>query len=286
MSSSMEPVIKTGSVIVTKYVHPSTLNTGDIITFVNPVSKEREYVTHRIMAAEDENGFIRITTKGDNNKSSDSWILAGGGVVGKVVSQTPYAGYALSFIKSKVGIIVFILLPALFIIFDEGKFLLTYFIRKKSPSSPVTIIFFISLVFLSSFLVRKSYASLTDSVKLTHNFFAVSETDNGDDHNHCDGSIHASNRNTGFGSINKSIIKKKCKNEITINNWANVINNIFVMTSTGGNSVSSNTGEASSSAVISGDASASATVTTTMNSATFVQSVEASQSVSASSSPE
>lgn len=117
-SSSMEPTIDTGSLIITRYVHPHTLQRGDTITFIPP-TRDREFVTHRIIGKYDEKNLFTFKTKGDNNKNEDPWILAEGGIVGKVFYSMPHLGFLLSFIKSKIGIIFLVLLPAVYIIIDE-----------------------------------------------------------------------------------------------------------------------------------------------------------------------
>jgi signal peptidase len=117
-SSSMEPAIATGSLIVTHYVHPTQLQKEEIITFIAP-TKDREFVTHRITSVSHKQDLSVFKTKGDNNKSEDSWMLAGGAVVGKVTMTIPYLGFIVAFIKSKIGILLLILLPALYIIVDE-----------------------------------------------------------------------------------------------------------------------------------------------------------------------
>jgi signal peptidase I len=117
-SSSMEPRIGTGSLIVTHYIHPTQLQKEDTITFIAP-TKDREFVTHRITSASHKQNLSIFKTKGDNNTSEDTWTLAGGAVVGKVIVTIPYVGFIVSFIKSKIGILLLILLPALYIIVDE-----------------------------------------------------------------------------------------------------------------------------------------------------------------------
>jgi signal peptidase I len=117
-SSSMEPTIATGSLIVTQYIHPTQLQKEDMITFIAP-TKDREFVTHRITSVSHQQNLSIFKTKGDNNKSEDAWMLAGGAVVGKVFVTIPYLGFFVAFIKSKIGILLFILLPALYIVVDE-----------------------------------------------------------------------------------------------------------------------------------------------------------------------
>src|SRR5690625_2348524 len=68
LSGSMEPTIKTGSVISIKLLEDSTtLNEGDIVTFIK---EDETLVTHRI--AEVKNNGEFYITKGDNNRILDN----------------------------------------------------------------------------------------------------------------------------------------------------------------------------------------------------------------------
>lgn len=114
----MEPTVKTGSLILTKYTNPKELQKGDIITFLPP-EQNAEFITHRITKADHQKNLSTFRTKGDNNANEDLWRLAGGAVIGKVIYTIPYLGFPLSFVKSQVGIILFILFPAVYIIITE-----------------------------------------------------------------------------------------------------------------------------------------------------------------------
>lgn len=132
-SGSMEPAIATGSLVITQYTYPHQLRPQDIITFIPP-TKERAFVTHRIVKATPQETLATFITKGDNNKNEDPWVLAGGAVVGKVLYIVPYVGYGISFIQSKLGLILFILLPAVYIIINEiGKIISTIKSHKEKP---------------------------------------------------------------------------------------------------------------------------------------------------------
>lgn len=65
-TSSMEPTLKIGDVVIVKKVESSDLEVGDIITFRN---SNGELVTHRIAQIDYENKVF--TTKGDKNNIND-----------------------------------------------------------------------------------------------------------------------------------------------------------------------------------------------------------------------
>lgn len=135
-SASMEPTITTGSFLINSYTHPTTLQKGDIITFIPP-TKNREFVTHRLIKVAHGQNLSTFTTKGDHNKHEDTWILAGGAIIGKVTFIVPYLGYALSFMQSKLGIVFFILIPAVYIIVDEIYIIISTFKNHKKKNKTV-----------------------------------------------------------------------------------------------------------------------------------------------------
>jgi len=113
-SGSMEPAIKTGSIVM---VRPALdYKIGDIISF-NLGKGERNLTTHRIVG-EKEQGFI---TQGDANNVADMNPVKKEQVLGKVVLAVPYAAYAANFARSKFGLILLILIPALLIIGGEAR---------------------------------------------------------------------------------------------------------------------------------------------------------------------
>jgi signal peptidase len=111
-TGSMEPAIPVGSVVVTKPVNPETLKTGDIICFK---LSEPTSITHRIINITNE-GFI---TKGDANEDPDQWIVKKENVIGKLILTIPYIGYIGYFVRTPIGLILLIVLPASLIIIIE-----------------------------------------------------------------------------------------------------------------------------------------------------------------------
>jgi signal peptidase I len=190
MSASMEPAVMTGSLVVTQKSNPEKLKKGEIITFIAP-TKEKVFVTHRIISTTKNDSLITIKTKGDNNKTADPWSIAGGGVVGKVTYTIPLLGHVLSFIKSKIGILLFILIPSMWIIVDEINNIFALFKeRKQKKNNHAEIIAMIVFALTGiSFLpsVQPTQAILTDSAILKNNNFTVNtiiEKDHDKKHKH------------------------------------------------------------------------------------------------------
>ncbi len=114
LSGSMSPAIKTGSIVAVKPA--SSYNIGDVITFKKGHG-EREIVTHRIIG-QTEQGFI---TQGDANNVVDANPVKEEAILGKVALTIPYAAYAANSARSKFGLILLILIPALLIIGGEVR---------------------------------------------------------------------------------------------------------------------------------------------------------------------
>jgi signal peptidase len=127
-TGSMEPAIPVGSVVVIKPVDPETLKIGDIICFT---LTEPTSITHRIINITDQ-GFI---TKGDANEDPDQWIVKKGNVIGKVIFTIPFIGYLGYFVKTPIGFILLILLPASVIIIMEIRNIVKELKKQKQEQT-------------------------------------------------------------------------------------------------------------------------------------------------------
>lgn len=175
ISSSMEPQLPTGSLLLTQYTKPSNLQKGDIITFLPPITK-RELVTHRITKVTKSTSLSTFKTKGDNNKQEDKWILAGGAIIGKVVLVVPGIGYLFSFIQSKLGILLFVLLPAILLILNEIQNILSLFKNHKKEKIQRSYIDIVELFFFIHSLIllpHSTHAFLIDNAILTNNILVT-----------------------------------------------------------------------------------------------------------------
>ena len=89
-SSSMEPVIKAGSVIyVSQYGQDEQICPGDIVSF----QAGSVMVTHRVVSVNQREGTI--ITKGDANALCDSVPVSQEAIYGKVRFQIPWIGYLI-----------------------------------------------------------------------------------------------------------------------------------------------------------------------------------------------
>jgi signal peptidase len=119
MSGSMEPKIKTGSIIFTQ---PSgSYGVGDIITFnSNDASGKKDTTTHRIFSETVQGGQTMFATKGDANNAPDSQSIYKDQIVGKYMFGIPYVGYLLAYIKTLTGLIIIIIIAAI-IVYEEMR---------------------------------------------------------------------------------------------------------------------------------------------------------------------
>ena len=115
-SSSMEPKLKVGSVVVTRPVKAEDIKVGDIITFYSPL-KER-LTSHRVIAVEQGSSFD-FRTKGDASEDADPFLISAQNVVGKVCFDIPWVGYVTQFVKTPVGLLLVICIPGMVVIVTE-----------------------------------------------------------------------------------------------------------------------------------------------------------------------
>ncbi len=118
LSGSMEPVLRTGSMIlVNKSKAP--VNKGDVITFFTP--RTNRLTTHRVLnVTYDEKVKKNLySTKGDANQDPDPWILTDENIVGRMRFTIPFAGYLVTFARTPKGFFLLAVLPGLLLIIDE-----------------------------------------------------------------------------------------------------------------------------------------------------------------------
>lgn len=164
-SSSMEPVISTGSLIITHTNHPTLLKKNDIVTFIRP-DNTHELITHRIQKILKKGTLVTLQTKGDNNKNADPWIVAGGGVIGKEFFAIPYLGYFFAFTKTTLGLIVVIVLPALLLIYNEVRTIFSLVKQSRIEKTPTAVLPILLLIGSSLLFISPSFALVSDSASL------------------------------------------------------------------------------------------------------------------------
>ena len=114
LSGSMEPALKVGGLVLCRQVSVEEVEVGDIIGFNTPGGQK---VTHRVIEITEGDGKRWFRTKGDANEDPDPDVFSiPGGKVDKVVFHLPYAGYISSFLGSKAGFFIFVMVPGVMLL--------------------------------------------------------------------------------------------------------------------------------------------------------------------------
>ena len=106
-SESMRPAINMGDLIITGPVNGpinGEVEPGTIITYEH----SKELVTHRVESIDGE----ALVTKGDAVEDPDPWSVEMSSVRGVYLFKIPYVGYVTSFVQTKLGWFLSIIIPA------------------------------------------------------------------------------------------------------------------------------------------------------------------------------
>ena len=111
----MNPLIKSGDIVLVREIAPNRLAQGDIIAY----KEGKSVVTHRIVKITEADGSRQFVTKGDNNNTDDVSPIKEDMVEGLYLLDIPKLGNGAMFMQTPVGIIIFVALPlTLFILYD------------------------------------------------------------------------------------------------------------------------------------------------------------------------
>ena len=116
ISGSMEPTIRKGSISIVQNTNPQNLEPGSIVAFESPLNS-KDTIVHRLVSTKGN----KFKTKGDNNKTNDSWSLTASKIKGKVLFSLPYLGYISLYVKSVKGFALLIGVPSLVLIVLQIK---------------------------------------------------------------------------------------------------------------------------------------------------------------------
>jgi len=130
LSGSMEPSIRTGSLLVTKKLAAVDYRQGDVVAF-KPPFRGNILVAHRLSRLYlNPTGVWVAETKGDANGTSDPWTISLGNIEGKKVVAVPYAGYVLSWIRTSFGFLALISLSFFLCVLGEMRWIAETFGRR------------------------------------------------------------------------------------------------------------------------------------------------------------
>lgn len=133
MSGSMEPEIYAYDIIMIKVnkagEEPPLYNIGDIVVYESFSSENLgESITHRIIGIEEDGRYI---LKGDSNSGEDLVPVYPSQILGKYVTRFPGANKLISFLRSTLGFILLIVVPAMFLIIIESFNFIKLFRKLK-----------------------------------------------------------------------------------------------------------------------------------------------------------
>lgn len=113
VSGSMDPDLGVGELVVTKQLEPNSIKSGDIIAFKSPTDP-KTIITHRVIGIVGHEGDgISFQTKGDANRSPDSFLVPDENVEGRVAFHLPYIGYIVNLIQTLSGFTTFVAITIL-----------------------------------------------------------------------------------------------------------------------------------------------------------------------------
>ena len=122
-----------GDLIFVKETDPTTLQAGDIITFVSQDSESfGQIITHKIREKTvDANGNVGFITYGTTTGVDDQTIVTYLYILGKYESKIPHMGTFFNFLKTPQGYIVCIFVPFILLILNQGVNTVKLFRRYK-----------------------------------------------------------------------------------------------------------------------------------------------------------
>ena len=126
LSDSMKPVFSTGSLIIVHALPPWQYRRGDIVSFAPPI-KNGGSITHRITRLYTSGGVPVMETKGDANRSADSWITSLGAITGKEFLEIPFLGYPIQLLKTPLGFIFTAFLLFILLVWREVVGIVLFF---------------------------------------------------------------------------------------------------------------------------------------------------------------
>ena len=104
-TSSMEPDIKTGDVVICQKTDAKDLKEGDVITF----NKNGEVITHRIIKIETNDEINYYITKGENNTLEDNEIVEENQIKGKMIIKIPKMGIFIKALSNNIILLIILL---------------------------------------------------------------------------------------------------------------------------------------------------------------------------------
>jgi signal peptidase len=124
LSGSMEPAMRVGGIVFVRPVDAATVRPGDIITFstprqATPGAGTEALTTHRVISVDKGSEGLAFQTKGDANNTLDQWTVPARSVRGVAAFSLPLLGYVSTFVRTRLGFALWVLIPALLLVGAE-----------------------------------------------------------------------------------------------------------------------------------------------------------------------
>lgn len=112
LSGSMEPAIRTDSLVVVQRTEAENIREGDVISFYSRDPSLEGFVnTHRVVDVENSNGEITFTTRGDANQIADRYPVTSKDLIGKVVFVSLFLGKFVRLLSNPLIFLPLIVIP-------------------------------------------------------------------------------------------------------------------------------------------------------------------------------
>lgn len=125
-TSSMEPNLAAGSLVVTRDISPPDIRVGDVVVFPQP-GRPSQMIVHRVVAVQQDN----LTTRGDANSRVDAWVLNVESVSGRTLFDVPYLGRLVDLLRSPAGVAMLVATGVALVAVGESKG------RVRVPTAPL-----------------------------------------------------------------------------------------------------------------------------------------------------
>lgn len=138
VSGSMEPTINIRDVIINKSVdNIDDVKVNDVVTFISTWNVTQGMtITHRVVGKKKlDDGSTCLITRGDNNTQADATCVTKNHLIGVTKAVLPGFGNIQVFLSSKLGLLMLIIIPALYIIVKDIFKLFKLPIDKKKKEN-------------------------------------------------------------------------------------------------------------------------------------------------------
>jgi len=122
-TSSMDPALPAGSLLVSQSVDPSEVRAGMVVAFVHPEDRS-QVVSHRVVRVVERRDGLFFRTRGDANRVADSHLVPSSDVRSRVRWHVPDLGTAVRWLAWPRGFVLLVLVPVVLLIGGEARDLL------------------------------------------------------------------------------------------------------------------------------------------------------------------